>query len=94
MFQEDCNYYIPSELQNAIDKADTINNQLLSININARSILAKLGQIDLLLKSTQGDFDILAVSETWESANNTHLLNIAGYRKISYARHFGKKVVM
>ena len=60
------------------------------IHINARSMLAKLGQFDLLLKSMQGDFDILAVSETWESVNNTHLLNIAGYRKMSYVRPFGK----
>ena len=60
------------------------------IHINARSMLAKLGQIDLLLKSIQGDFDILVVSETWESVNNTHLFNIAGYRKVSYARPLGK----
>ena len=48
LLQEDCRYYLPSELQNAIDKADIINNQSMSIiHINARSMLAKLGQIDL-----------------------------------------------
>ena len=47
LFQEDCRYYLPSELQNAIDKADIISNQNLSvIHINARNMLVKLGQIN------------------------------------------------
>ena len=72
-----------------------MNNQRLSIiHINDRSMFAKLGQIDLLLKSTQGDFDILAVSEIWESVNNTYLLNIAGYRKMSHARPLDGDVAM
>ena len=51
----------------------------------------KLVYIELLLKTIKNDFDILAVSETWENNLNTHLINIPGYTKVSSMRSDGTK---
>ena len=53
-------------------------------------MLGKLGQIDVLLKAILDGFDILEVSETWESTFNEQLINKSGYTKISSIRPHGK----
>ena len=53
-------------------------------------MLGRLGQIDILFKAILDGFDILAVSETWESTLNEQMINIPGYTKISSIRPHGK----
>ena len=51
----------------------------------------KLEYIEILLKTIKNNFDILAVSETWENDLNSHLINIPGYCKVSSMRSCGAK---
>ena len=62
LLHEDCRYYLPCELPDAIGRLD-ISNKLSILNINSHSMLRKLGQIDVLLKAILDGFDILAVSK-------------------------------
>ena len=43
------------------------------------------------LNTIKNNFDILAVSETWENDLNSHLINISGYCKVSSMRSCGAK---
>ena len=63
-----CNYYLPNEIADRTEESQFASNLSL-IHINARSMVNKL----------VNDFDILAVSVTWENNLNTHLINIPGY---------------
>ena len=76
LLHEDCRYYLPCELQDAIGRLD-VSNKLSILHINARDMLEKLGQIDALLKAILDGFDILAVSETWKSTFNEQWINIS-----------------
>ena len=59
-----CNYYLLDDLVECIEKSHLASN-LSHIHINARSMVNKLDYIELL-KTIKTNFDILAVSETWE----------------------------
>ena len=72
-------------MQDAIGRLN-VSNKLSVLHINARSMLVKLGQIDVFLKAILDGFDILAVSETWESNFSEQLINIPGYTTISSIR--------
>ena len=85
-----CNYYLPNEIADRTEESQFAGNLSL-IHINARSMVNKLVYIELLLKTIKNDFDILAVSETWENNLNTHLINIPGYTKVSSMRSDGIK---
>ena len=63
LLHEDCRYYLPCEFQDAIGRLD-VSNKLSVLHINARSMIGKLGQIDVLLKAILDGFDILPVSKT------------------------------
>ena len=76
-------------MQDTIGRLD-VSNKLSVLNINARSMLGKLDQIDVLLIAILDGFDTLAVSETWESTFNEELINISGYINISHIRPHGK----
>ena len=89
LLHEDCRYYLQCALQDAIGRLD-VSNKLSVLHINARSMLGKLSQIDVLLKAILDGFDIFAVSETWESTFIEQLINIPGYTKISSIRPHGK----
>ena len=62
-------HLIVTKLQDAIGRLD-FSNKLSLLYINVRSMLGKLGQIDVLLKAILDGFDIIAVSETWELTMN------------------------
>ena len=67
-----------------------MSNNISLLHVNARSLANKLEYIELLLKLISNDFDILPVSETWETEYNTHLISIPGYQKVSYMRPLNK----
>ena len=52
------------------------------MHINARSLLYKLDDVELLLQNIQNGFDVLDVSETWEALTTAQLITIPGYVKI------------
>ena len=85
-----CKYYLPDELGECVEKSHMTSN-LPFIHINARSMCNKLEYIEILLKTIKNNFDILSVSETWENDLNSHLINIAGYCKVSSMRLCGAK---
>ena len=65
-----CNYYLPNEIADRTEESQFASNLSL-IHINARSMVNKLVYIELLLTTIKNDFDILAISETWENNLNT-----------------------
>ena len=72
-------------------KSISLQHELSFIHFNARNMVNKLVYIELLLKSITNDFDILAVSETWENDLNSSLINIPGYIKVSHMRPLGNR---
>ena len=56
------------------------------LHINARSLLSTLNNLQVLLVVVNVKFDVIAVSETWETDLNDQLLHISGYKKISNKR--------
>ena len=62
LLHEDCRYYLPCELQDAIGRLD-VSHKLSVLHINARSMLGKLGKIDDLLKAILDGFDTCSVGD-------------------------------
>ena len=84
-----CNYYLPSEIKNIIDKLE-LQNRFLVVHINARSLENKLNHVFLLTTSLNVDIDVIAVTECWETVDNADL-QIPGYLKVSNRRQDGRK---
>jgi hypothetical protein len=83
-------YYLPSELNDTI--ADTlIDGKLSVLHIKAHSLKDKTDQLEVLLNSLKLAFDIIAVSETWDTNVTVSLTNIAGYTKEYKIREDGRK---
>ena len=83
-FATSCNYYVASDVPRNIISDEVKNFSIM--HLNARSIIPKLDDINLLMNQINLDLNVLAVSETWENSRNTHLVNIPGYQKISRYR--------
>ena len=83
-FVASSNYYLPNDVSNCM--TNTTSGNVSVLHLNARSLIPKLDQLGLLLNNLNIDLDIIAVSETWESDNNKHLLYIPGNHKISKFR--------
>ena len=49
LFNVSCNYYLPSEIKNIIDKLE-FQNKILVVHINARSLENKLNQVSLITR--------------------------------------------
>ena len=86
----DNKYYLPGEVKPAIDKLN-ICNSFSVVHINARSLMNKLDNLQILLESTNIKFDVIAVSETWKTDLSAHLIYINGYNKISNRRFDGRQ---
>jgi len=82
-FDVDSKYYLRAELHSLLDVKTSYPFSIL--HINARSLHRKLDNLDVLLKTINISFDVIAISETWETKLNEHLLYINGYTK--YSRH-------
>ena len=89
LFNVSCNYYLPSEIKNIIDKLE-LQNKFLVVHINARSLENKLNQVSLLTTSLNVDIDVIAVTESWETVDNADFLQIHGYLKVSNRRQDGR----
>ncbi len=64
-------------------------NQLCIVHLNCRSIINKISEIGLLM--TQLNPSIMALTETWLSADMESLVNIPGYRFIHRSRKIGQR---
>jgi len=82
-------YYLPGEL-NQIYNSGTLTNELSVLHLNARSLQNKVDKLELFLNVLDFEFDVITVVETWESEENTKVINIPGYNKISKKRPDGK----
>ena len=59
-------YYLPDEF-NAIIHTKSLKNKLSVLHVNARSLYNKISLLEIFLASLTFNFDIVAVSETWET---------------------------
>ena len=84
-YDVDSKYYLPDEVHLTPEMKNRLGTFSV-FHINARSLLHKIDYLELLLKTMNLDFDIIAVSETWETDDNNTLINISGYNKCSYIR--------
>ena len=72
VIDNDCKYFLPCEIKVAIDKLN-ICNEFSVLHINARSLLSKLDNLQVLLEVVNVKFDVIAVSETRETGLNDQL---------------------
>ena len=80
VIDNDSKYYIPIEVKVAIDKLN-ICFEFSVLHNNIRSLLSKLDHLQALLEVTNVKFDVIVVSETWETDLNDQLLHINEYKK-------------
>lgn len=69
-------YYAPDEIKPALISKFQMENNISILHINAQSLAPKLRKLNMLLAQIGHDFDIIAVSETWESDFNFDLILI------------------
>ena len=81
----DTKYFLPSELKNTL-RLQKFSSSLSLLHINARSMLNKINSIEFLINSISFDFNIIAITETWETESNSSLLKLPGFVKVSKAR--------
>jgi len=81
----DSKYYLPSNVK-SLSELQNPSNQFIILHLNARSLLKKLNLLEVLIKAFNVNIDIIAVTETWETSSNEHVINISGYNKYSKYR--------
>ena len=73
VIDNDSKYYLPCEVNVAIDKLN-IYNEFSVLHIKSRSLLSKLDNLHVLLDVINVKFDVIAVSDTWETDLNDQLV--------------------
>ena len=82
-------YYLPDEL-NQIYNSATLTNELSVLHLNARSLQNKIDKVELFLNTFDFEFDVITIVETWENDENSKVICIPGFNKISQKRSDGK----
>jgi hypothetical protein len=90
LFNASSNYYLSSEVKSAVNKLE-MQNKFSVVHINARSLENKLNQVSLLTTSLNVDIDVIAITESWETVDNSDFLQISGFCKVSKRRPEGRK---
>jgi hypothetical protein len=85
-----CKYLSPVDVKQTLTEKFKNHDILAVLHLNARSLVPKLTQLHLLLTQLDIEFDIIAISETWESESNKSMVHIPGYSKISSYRTDGR----
>ena len=78
-----CKYYLPCESSNVVGRIP-LRNKLSVFDLNARSLVNKLTQLHILLESLDYSFDVIVITETWETIYTTDLPNIPNYTSLQY----------
>ena len=87
-----CQSYTPEKLNKLITNNLNIKNNLNIINLNCRSLINKLDDIENLLNTINFELDILSLTETWLTQFNKKILQIFKTFTQSHATELTRKV--
>jgi hypothetical protein len=86
-----CEYFLPANLKKQANSIKLDHEHLFSvICLNIRSIANKFDMFKQLINSTEENFQVIGLTETWFNDGNCQNFNLNGYDFISQNRH-GKK---
>ena len=76
------NVLFPNEIKGKAKEFDPIGTNLLSVfSINIRSLKANFGLLQMFLQSTDFQFSVIALCETWLNDGEESLFNLPGFNK-------------
>ena len=78
-----CDYYVEHTFCRLIQNKGNLLNQLSLFQLNVRSLPRHYNELDLYLHSLQYDFEIIGLTETWLTENNSDLYGIHDYQSIN-----------
>ena len=81
-----CDYYVEHTFCRLIQNKWNLLNQLSLFQLNVRSLPRHYNELDLYFHSLQYDFEIIGLTETWLTENNSDLYGIHGYQSINKFR--------
>ena len=82
----DSNYYIEDTFIKKYNSYENVNNAFSLIHTNIRSAVKNLKSFSMYLDSLCADFSVIALSETWLSADNESLYIIPNYCAVNNYR--------
>jgi len=84
-FDIDSKYYLAPDIK-SLPELQSPSNHFVILHLNARSLLNKLAHLEILMNALTINIDVIAITETWETNYNEHLLHLPGYNKYSKPR--------
>jgi hypothetical protein len=81
-----CEYYLPNDFEQQINRAKLINNKLSFMHLNIRSIVNKFDSFKQLINSFNIPFQVIGLTETWLNDNNDDLFELENYDFVNVNR--------
>ncbi len=82
-----CEYYLPNDFEQQINRAKLINNKLSFMHLNIRSIVNKFDSFKQLINSLNIPFQVIGLTETWLNDNNDDLFELENYDFVNVNRY-------
>ena len=83
------NYYCDREFNDFISLSN-VSRRLSILHLNICNLNKNMDSMLMLLQMLKHKFSVIALSETWETATNTYILQIMNYTMVSHYRNTGK----